>query len=89
MGHMTVIFVCLGTLLDFNGFYDKLIDKFGAGVLLPITNFGHSLVHSSIEKANEVGYIGILIGMFDKVGAGIVFTIIVAFMFSFIFRPKK
>ena len=89
MGHMTVIFVCLGTLLDFNGFYDRLIDKFGAGVLLPITNFGHSLVHASIEKANSVGYIGIFTGIFDKTSAGIAFTIFIAVIFSFIFRPKK
>jgi stage V sporulation protein AE len=88
-GHMTVMFVCLGTLLDFNGFYDKLIDKFGAGALLPITNFGHSLVHASLDKASEVGYIGILTGIFDKTGGGIAFTIFLAVLFAFIFRPKK
>lgn len=88
-GHMTVMFVCLGTLLDINGFYDKLIDNFGAGALLPITNFGHSLVHASLEKANELGYIGIFTGIFDKTSGGIAFTIFIAVLFSFIFRPKK
>ena len=89
MGHMTVMFVCLGTLLDFGGFYDKMVDKFGAGVLLPITNFGHSLVHASYEKANIDGYIGIFTGIFDKTSGGIAFTIFIAVIFSFIFRPKK
>lgn len=89
VGHMTVIFVCIGTLLDINGFYDKLINISGAGALLPITNFGHSLVHASYEKATEEGIVGILTGIFDKTSAGIAFTIIIAVMFSFIFRPKK
>ena len=89
MGHMTVLFVCLGTLLDFGNFYDKMLDKFGAGVILPITNFGHSLVHASLEKANKEGFIGIFTGIFDKTSAGIAFTIFLAVMFSFIFRPKK
>ena len=89
VGHMTVIFVCLGTLLDFNDFYDKLIDVFGAGALLPITNFGHSLVHSAVETANKDGLIGIFTGIFDKTSAGIAFTIFIAVLFSFVFRPKK
>ena len=89
MGHMTVLFVCLGTLLDFGNFYDKMLDKFGAGVILPITNFGHSLVHASLERANKDGFIGIFTGIFDKTSAGIAFTIVIAVLFSFIFRPKK
>ena len=89
VGHMTVIFVCLGTLLDFGDFYDKLIDVAGAGALLPITNFGHSLVHASYEAASKEGFIGIFTGIFDKTSAGIAFTIFIAVIFSFIFRPKK
>lgn len=89
MGHMTVLFVCLGTLLDINGFYDKLLTKFEAGAILPITNFGHSLVHSALERANTDGYIGIFTGIFDKTSAGIAFTIFLGVIFSFIFRPKK
>ena len=89
VGHMTVIFVCLGTLLDFNDFYDKLIDVSGAGALLPITNFGHSLVHASFEAANNEGFIGIFTGIFDKTAGGVAFTIFIAVIFSFIFRPKK
>ena len=89
LGHMTVLFVCLGTLLDINNFYDKLIDLSGAGALLPITSFGHSLVHAALEKAAEVGFIGIFTGIFDKTGAGISFTILLAVIFSYIFRPKK
>ena len=105
MGHMTVLFVCLGTLLDFGNLYDKMLEKLlvifvvilphifviniFALVIIPITNFGHSLVHASLEKANKDGFIGIFTGIFDKTSAGIAFTIFIAVLFSFIFRPKK
>lgn len=89
VGHMTVLFVCLGTLLDFNGFYDRLIDIAGAGAMLPICNFGHSLVHASLEKAQEIGYLGIFTGIYGKTSAGIAFTILLAVLFALIFRPKK
>ena len=41
-GHVTSLFVVLGTFLDSFGLYDKFIKWFGAGTLVPITSFGHS-----------------------------------------------
>lgn len=89
VGHMTVLFVCVGTLLDFGGFYDRLIEVAGAGAMLPITNFGHSLVHASLEKAHEIGYLGIFTGVYDKTAAGIAFTLLLSVIIGLIFRPKK
>lgn len=88
-GHITVLFVSLGTLLDFNHFYEKLIDIGGAGALLPITSFGHSLSHASFEKAQQVGFIGIFTGMFDKTSGGIAFTIFIAVIIALLFKPKS
>jgi stage V sporulation protein AE len=89
VGHMTTMFVCIGTLLDFGGFYDKLIEIAGAGALLPITNFGHSLVHASFEKAKEVGLIGVLTGLYDKTSLGIGFTVLLAVVIALICKPKS
>lgn len=89
VGHMTVLFVCLGALLDFGGFYDRLLELAGAGAALPITNFGHSLVHAGLEKAQEVGYIGIFTGIYGKTSAGIAFTILISVGIALIFKPKK
>lgn len=89
VGHMTVMFVCLGTLLNFGGFYDNLLDLAGAGAALPITNFGHALVHASLEKAHEVGYIGIFTGIYGKTSAGIAFTIFLSVLLALVFKPKK
>lgn len=88
-GHMTVMFVCLGTLLDFGHFYEKIIDIAGAGALLPITNFGHSLAHASFEKAQEVGFIGIFTGMYDKTSGGIAFALALSVLIALIFKPKS
>ena len=89
VGHMTVLFVCLGTILDFGGFYDRLLEVAGAGAALPITNFGHSLVHAALEKAREVGYIGIFTGIYGKTSAGIAFTIFISVLIALVFKPKK
>lgn len=89
VGHMTVFFVCLGTLLDFWNFYDRLIKVAGAGAMLPITNFGHSLVHASLAAAEEKGFIGLFTGIYDKTAAGIAFTLILAVIIGLIFKPKR
>lgn len=86
--HLTVIFVCLGACLESFDLYDKLVDLAGAGALLPISSFGHSLADSALSKANEVGYFGILQGMFTSTSAGIVTAIISSFIASLIFKPR-
>lgn len=89
VGHMTVLFVCLGTLLDFGNFYDKLISFAGAGAALPITSFGHAMVHASFEAAKDSGLLGVLTGIYQKTAAGIAFTLIISVIIGLIFRPKK
>lgn len=68
--------------------YDKLIDFAGAGATVPITSFGHALVHGAIEEANEHGVIGIITGIFKLTSAGISAAIIFGFFAAVIFKPK-
>ena len=88
-GHITSLFVIIGVFLDFFHIYDWLIKYAQAGALLPITSFGHSLVHASLMKANEVGVLGILNGLFDRVAAGLAVAIVLATICAFIFKPKS
>ena len=88
-GHITSILVVVGALLDSFDIYDGIITKVGGGAMLPITSFGHSLVHGALLRANEVGIMGIPLGMFDLVSAGIVSAIIFAFVNSLLFKPKN
>ncbi len=88
-GHITSMFVVLGAFLDSFSMYDKIIAYVGGGALVPITSFGHSLIHGALAKASEYGLIGILTGMFDLTASGITSAIIFTFVFSLFFRPKN
>ena len=87
-GHITVLFVVIGAVLDGFNIYDKLIELAGAGALLPITSFGHSLLHGALEKTKEAGFLGIGMGMFDLTASGITAAILFSFLAGIIFKPK-
>ena len=87
-GHVTTLFVVTGAFLDIFSIYDKFVLWAGAGALIPITSFGHSLIHGALVKANEFGLIGLVMGMFDLTAPGIISAIVFSFILSFIFIPK-
>ncbi|WEG11440.1 stage V sporulation protein AE [Pullulanibacillus sp. KACC 23026] len=86
--HVVVIFVVLGAFLDSFGLYDQLIEFAGAGATVPITSFGHSLLHGAMLEADEHGYLGILMGIFNLTAAGISSAILFGFLVALIFRPR-
>lgn len=87
-GHITSILVILGAFLDCFSWYDYIIKVVGAGALVPITSFGHSLIHGALAKANSQGIVGILTGMFDLTATGITSAIIFSFLFALVFKPR-
>ena len=87
-GHITSIFVVVGALLDTFSIYDKIIELVGPGAYVPITSFGHSLVHAALAGAYEKGLIGVFGGMFDLTAAGITSVIFFTFIFSLLFSSK-
>jgi stage V sporulation protein AE len=86
--HLTIMFVCLGSCLEVFNLYDKLVELGGAGALLPISSFGHSLTDAALKSAEELGYLGLYQGMFNSTSAGIVVAIVSAFIISLLFKPK-
>ncbi|KZZ86480.1 MULTISPECIES: stage V sporulation protein AE [Bacillaceae] len=86
--HVMSSFVVIGAILDGFGIYDNFIDFAGAGATVPITSFGHSLLHGAMEQANEHGFIGIAMGIFELTSAGISSAILFAFIVAVIFKPK-
>jgi len=88
-GHITSILVVFGAFLDSFSIYDKIIEVVGGGALVPITSFGHSLIHGALAKTNQYGIVGILMGMFDLTATGITAAIIFSFVFALIFRPRN
>lgn len=87
-GHITSILVVAGVVLDTFGIYDKLVLWAGGGALVPITSFGHLLVHGAMDTVNNFGSIGLFTGMFDLTSGGIVSAVIFSFIFALIFKPK-
>ncbi len=86
-GHITSILVVCGAFLDSFSIYDMLIKFVGGGAQLPITSFGHSLIHGALAKAESFGIMGIFMGMFDLTATGISAAIIFAFLASLFFKP--
>ena len=88
-GHITSMFVVLGAFLDLFHIYDMILNFGGMGASIPITSFGHSLMHAALEKVQDSGVLGIAIGMFDMVAPGITSAIFFAFLTAMIFKPKS
>ena len=88
-GHITSIFVVVGAALDTFSIYDLIVKYVGGGALLPITSFGHSLIHGALAATNSNGFVGLMMGMFDLTATGITTAIIFAFAFSLVFKPKN
>lgn len=88
-GHVTSIFVVSGAFLDIFDIYDKIIQYVGGGALVPITSFGHSLIHGALDKAMEEGVLGLATGMFSLTATGLTAAIVFSFFFALIFRPKN
>jgi stage V sporulation protein AE len=86
--HVMSTFVVLGAILDGFDLYDNFIEFAGAGATVPITSFGHSLLHGAMHQANEHGFIGIGIGIFELTSAGISSAILFAFIVALLFKPK-
>ena len=88
-GHITCSFVVIVALLDLFHIYDRLIKIFHAGAMLPITSFGHSLMHGAMAMTKEYGVFGLAMGMFDLTAAGIASAILFAFLVAIFFKPKS
>lgn len=87
-GHVTSLFVIIGALLDVSGIYDKFVLYCGAGALIPITSFGHLLLHGAMSSASKLGVLGLSLGIFDLTSAGISVAVVAAFIFSLLFKPR-
>ena len=87
-GHITSMFVVLGSLLDIFNIYDKIVKVVGGGAMVPIISFGHLLTHGVIKEVNKIGMLGLFTGMFNYVAAGIVAAIVFSFVVAIIFKPK-
>lgn len=86
--HTMAALVVIGAIVDGFGWYEPLIDFAGAGVTVPITSFGNSLVHGAILDLKSDGWIGAVTGIFKTTSAGISAAIVFSFLAALLFKPK-
>ncbi len=76
-----IFFACLFTGL---GFFDDVVKWAGAGLIVPITGFAHSVMSSTMEYRKEGLVTGIGTNMFKLAGTVIAYGIISAYVFGLI-----
>lgn len=86
--HLVVLFVVLGSFLECFNIYDSLVNFAGAGALIPISSFGHSLTDAAIKNALQTNYLGLFKGIFNSTSVGISITIFFAFIISIVSKPR-
>lgn len=87
-GHITSLFVSLGSLLSFFGLYEKIFSFSKIGASIPITSFGNLLYLAAYQGFQTKGIIGIFSNMLSTTSAGISSAVIFGFIISIIFNSK-
>lgn len=87
-GHITSSVTVIGAILSFLGIYDELIETFGAGATVLISNFGHMLYSSGISGYEENGILGIFSGLLSSSGVAIISVVVFSFIFTILFKAK-
>ena len=87
-GHLTSIFVVIGSVLGAFGIYDKIVKQVGMWATLPITSFGNTLVKNSYIGYLKEGLIGLFSGMLQGVSLGIVSAIVFSFIIMIFTKLK-
>lgn len=86
--HTMSTLVVAGAIVDGFGWYEPLVEFAGAGATVPITSFGNALVHGALTELFEVGWIGVISGIFKVTSAGISAAIIFSFLAALLVKPK-
>ncbi|OCL27008.1 stage V sporulation protein AE [Orenia metallireducens] len=86
--HLLVTMVVIGAILTGIGVYDYLIDVAGAGVTVPVMNFGYILTQGVMKEAENDGFLGLFAGILEMGSIGVSASIIIGFLMAAIFRPK-
>jgi stage V sporulation protein AE len=87
-GHITSIFVVIGSILGIFGIYDKISDVVGAGANVPIISFGNTLTNYTYLGYIEKGFLGLFSNMLIGVSTGIVSAVVFSFILTLFSKPK-
>ena len=78
--YMMITLIFVSSVLTGIGVMDDLIEKVGAGLIIPITGFAHSTTSSAMEYKSEGVVTGIINNMLKLAGSIIVTGVISSFV---------
>jgi len=81
---MMISLIFIASFLTGLGIFDKLVTKFSAGLIIPITGFAHSMTSSAMEYRKEGLVTGIGMNIFKLAGTVILYGIVSAYIFGII-----
>ena len=87
-GHITSGVTVVGAILSYFGIYDKIVEYFGAGATVLISNFGHMLYSSGLAGYVESGILGLFSKLLCSSGIALVSVVVISFVFTLIFKAK-
>jgi len=81
---LAMTFIAVAALATGLGFYDRLGQRFGAGLFIPITGFSNSLSACALESKSEGLIFGIGCNMFKLAGSVLTYGIVAAYTLGII-----
>ena len=81
---MIVTLIFVGCLLTCLGFFDSAVKWAGAGLIVPITGFAHSMTSAAMEYRKEGLILGIGANIFKLAGSVILYGVVSAYIFGFL-----
>ncbi|MBQ8603445.1 MAG: stage V sporulation protein AE [Oscillospiraceae bacterium] len=82
-------FVVSGVALSALGLWEPVVDFAGAGALVPIVGFGHTLAQGMKESVAKEGFIGIFTGGFTACAGGVRASLVFAFIAALLKKPNS
>lgn len=79
---MIVILIFIASICTALGFFDNLVAKAKAGLIVPITGFAHAMTSSMIDYKNEGFVTGIGANVFKLTGSVILYGVFSAYVFG-------
>jgi len=81
---MIITLIFIGCILTCLGFFDRFVKWAGAGLIVPITGFAHSMMSAALEYRKEGLVTGLGCNLFKLAGTVIVFGVVSAYIFGLI-----
>ncbi len=79
---MIVILIFIASLCTALGFFDNLVVKAKAGLIVPITGFAHAMTSSMLDYKKEGFVTGIGANAFKLTGSVILYGVVAAYVFG-------